>query len=1420
MTPIRSWRSRVVIALVLLGLAAWGLVTLRHTPSSGLLAQTTDPATAAQMAQTTPIWQDIVPTQLAARAISPRLDLPSQYRLLSADTLTLRNVLAAAPPDTAQARAAALPVVALPMPDGSMAEFQVEATQVLAPELAAKYPQFTTYRATRVGQPDVLARLDWTSFGFHAMIVDGEQLIYINPYSTNDTGVYLSYEARHMPESSPKDAGFEAYNADKLAEMANRIRAGAAFTPTTSTTSALDRTYRLAVAATAEFTQLNGGTVEAVMALLTTMVNRANLIYERDLGIQYELVANNDQLIFTDANNDPFPNSGWSSLIQENTEAISAIIGEDSFDVGHLLDTDRKGGLAAVEAVCDPLRKGDGVSGWDETLNGDATVLLTTFAHELGHQFGATHTFNARTGACSGARSDDTPYEPGGGVTIMAYPGVCGTQNIVFTDIPQFHSASQEQMYNYIISGDGGTCGTDNTSSNSAPVVDAGQNYTIPAQTPFTLEGTASDPDGDPLSFSWEEFVRGEAPDPNDLPNTDADGDIRPIFRPYPLTSLTSRTFPTITNVLDRSFQNKGETLPTLSRDINFRFIARDGNGGLAFDTMTLSVDNSAGPFRVTAPTRDPDWPRQSSQTVTWNVANTNLAPVSCTNVDILFSNDLGRSFTTLLSNTPNDGSESVTLPDVDPTVGMIKVACSDNVFFDAAPVNVCNQIWRDDHEDSDTAWTVEIIDGSSPWRRFSNGGYSGQNYWQAISDDELELMSAESVLISPELTLSDDQTLLRFIHVYNMAIFQLSNVRVEAGDAGIVEISVEGGAWQQVPVNAFVSNGYNYTVYTNTGNILATLPAFSGNSNGAVQSVIDLGQLVSNGQQFQVRFRHANDRNIDLDGGTIGWLIDDVSLCDSAQATANITLGKVSSAGDQTLSPGDLVTYTITVRNQGSATTEVQVSDALPPNLNGISLNETVTLAPNERQTYVVNAALAGNTPYNSVLTNTARFTTATQTGTASARVQSQCVPVFLDTHEDGFDDWTTASVDRPSNNTEWVGQTDGGFSGPNYWFIASGRPNISGIFNTDSTLASQAVTMDVTQPLLKVTHAYTLESDSQFGRDGGQIEINVNDGGWQVITTTDFIQNGYTRVITTGEASLIAGESAFSGVSNGYIQSIVDLSRLVSQGDSVAVRFRHVTDQRFLGALPQVGWAVDDVELCGGEQQAANLSLNKTVSSADSRIQPGDTVTYTIVAANNSSETINNAQLVDPLSPFLTGTALDETVSIPANSAITRTVVATVRSDAPADTLVVNTAVITDGPSRLEAQASFRVEAAPAPSLSLSKEVTLAGTPARPGDTVTYTIVAANNGSGIATNVQLHDTLPALLSGTNLSVTVDIAAGDSYSATIPAAISGNISELTQIANTVLLTHTTLVTQASASFTVEPEEPDSFSAYLPLVIR
>jgi len=622
------------------------------------------------------LWADDAQAPVAARQTMTRL---RQYRPITVQLDAMRAALAQAPAERGAGAKNSTTVVSLPLPDGSSQRFRVVEVPVMHPDLAARYPMIKTYAAQGIDNPAATARLDVTPAGFHAMISDAGRTVYIDPTANGDVQHYVVFDKQAMVQK-----GFVCLNTD--AQDIN-VPQPTAFQRVPNGTQL--RTYRLAMACTGEYATAvcspSAPTKALTLAKIVTSVNRVDGVYEQEVAVRMVLIANDDQLIYLNGATDPYTNNSGSAMLGENISTVNSIIGASNYDIGHVFSTGG-GGVAYKPSVC-LSNKAGGVTGLPNPV-GDA-FDIDFVAHEIGHQFGGDHTFNSNTGNCSGGnRAASSAYEPGSGVSIMAYAGICAPQDLDPHSIPYFHSRSFDQIVAHITGA--GNCGVVTATNNNAPVVNAGADYVIPYKTPFTLTGSATDVDGNPLTYSWEQFNLGPTGDPR-TPTGDA-----AIFRMFAPTASPSRTFPKIYNLITNT-DTIGEQLPTYARQLAFRLVARDNRvngGGVDYDLMNVDVVATAGPFLVTYPNTSGSsisWLAGTPQDVTWDVANTTAAPINAANVDILLSTDGGRTYpTTLLANTPNDGSQSVTLPATlaSSSTARIKVQASGNVFFDISNQN------------------------------------------------------------------------------------------------------------------------------------------------------------------------------------------------------------------------------------------------------------------------------------------------------------------------------------------------------------------------------------------------------------------------------------------------------------------------------------------------------------------------------------------------------------------------------------------------------------------------------------------------------------------------------------------------------------------------------------------------------------
>ena len=625
-----------------------------------------------------------------------RTIFPQKFRTTKADFDGLRNFLLSLPAEANILNRNLTPEILLPKPDGQMARFHVWESSIQEPALQAKFPEIRTFCGQGIDDPRATIRLDINPyFGFHGQILTPEGNYYIDPYSRNDVDHYMSY----FTTDHIKPHDFVCYTNEPSLPRPDGVEAG----PCRGTTL---KTYRLAIACTGEYAVAVGGTTAgALHAAIVTSANRVSGVYETEISVRLILVSNNNVIEYMSASTDPFTgNSNANTLINESQTVITANIGSANYDFGHTFSTGG-GGLAQLGCVCSSNNKARGITGSPQPTGDDYDIDYV--AHEMGHQLGGNHTFNSNLSSCSGNRASSAAYEVGAGTTIMGYAGICGADDTQPHSDPVFHAISFDEISSYINSG--GTCGTNTPTGNTLPAITAMDNMgaNIPLNTPFTLTGTATDADGDALSYCWEEWDLGTST----TWAAGANNSTSPIFKSRLPKTIGSRTFPDIAVILANYPTNptstmgglKGETLPKVARTMKFRLTIRDnraGGGGVVSGgagcqtgytaNFPINAITGTGPFIVTYPDASGlSFPGGSSVTVTWNVAGTNVAPINTAKVKIMFSSNGGQNFNTvLLDSTDNDGSEAVILPVGATTTARIKVMAVGNVYFDISNNN------------------------------------------------------------------------------------------------------------------------------------------------------------------------------------------------------------------------------------------------------------------------------------------------------------------------------------------------------------------------------------------------------------------------------------------------------------------------------------------------------------------------------------------------------------------------------------------------------------------------------------------------------------------------------------------------------------------------------------------------------------
>jgi uncharacterized repeat protein (TIGR01451 family) len=664
------WRAAILLVSMLL---------LFHWISAAERDAAASPAVSLPLSA---LWTDVASTDISLQG--ERRIVPNEYRTLALNGELLHAILATAPREFSEAARSNPAEIMLPLPDGSFARFHFAESPIMEAELAAKFPEIKSYVGRGIDDRTLFTRFGWTYKGFHAIIFSHEPTIYIDAYSADDQVHYISY-SRDNYERSFSEA-FEQHEPEVDPFIAAEIEAFIANNPEFVIGEQL-RTYRLALAATGEYSLYHGGTVPLVLSEMNVAMNRVNGVYERDTAVRMVLVANNDQIIYLDPNTDPYTNNSGVTMLGQNQTNLDNVIGNANYDIGHVFSTGG-GGIASLGVPCRTGFKARGVTGLPNPINDPFYVDYV--AHEIGHQYGANHTFNGNAGSCAGSnRNGPTAFEPGSGTTIMAYAGICGAQNIQSNSDDHFHTHSVQEIVAYTTGSFGNTCPAISNTGNTAPTANAGAGgFTIPINTPFILTGSATDPDtGDILSYNWEQYDLGPAGHPNS-PSGNA-----PLFRSFPSVGTPFRIFPRMADIVNNT-QTIGEILPSYTRPLNFRLTVRDNNvfpgaGGVHYSLITFQVTNAAGPFVVTNPNTAVIWTGGTQAPVTWEVANTNVAPVSCAGVDIALSTDGGFTYpVSLANNVPNNGSYMVLVPNIETSRARVRVMCANNIFFDISNVN------------------------------------------------------------------------------------------------------------------------------------------------------------------------------------------------------------------------------------------------------------------------------------------------------------------------------------------------------------------------------------------------------------------------------------------------------------------------------------------------------------------------------------------------------------------------------------------------------------------------------------------------------------------------------------------------------------------------------------------------------------
>lgn len=619
-----------------------------------------------------------------------------------------------------------------PNADGELQSYEIYEASSFSNELKEKFPNIKTYVGKNLDQKATNIRITITPQGFFGYITSPKKSTYINPL-TKDARNYMVFDKKYASIEEEKKrvcelSGHEDVDFD-LDELENQVHSQNLIE------DGVLRKYRFALACTSQYANfhLNAAGVptsaptseklETVQAAMAVSIDRVNSIYERDFSITLEFVDNNESLIQLNSFSDPYTNSSGGAMLGQNQTQVDNIIGSSNYDIGHVFSTGG-GGVAFLGSVCNTNNKAGGVTGLPAPVGDPFDVDYVS--HEIGHQFGATHTQNNN---CQ--RTIQSAMEPGSGSTIMGYAGIC-FPNVQNSSDDHFHYVSVFQVENVITSFSGG-CAEEISISNTSPTITLESNYTIPNSTPFFLDVEATDAEDDDLTYNWEQLNNQISEQPPVSTST-----VGPNFRSFPSTEESRRYFPAFPTVLAGNTSTTWEVVPTVPRSMTFSLLVRDNNilgGQNASSTVNVNFAE-VGPFTVTSPTSFNTFERGNEEEITWNVAGTDANGINTTEVNIFLSTDGGQNFEEIANGVPNNGSYLYDVPeDLFTDAGLIMVQGKDNIFYALSGLFSVVDAFEFDCTEFERDISVDIPDGVGS----NDPGPVATSSIQVFTDDAIE---------------------------------------------------------------------------------------------------------------------------------------------------------------------------------------------------------------------------------------------------------------------------------------------------------------------------------------------------------------------------------------------------------------------------------------------------------------------------------------------------------------------------------------------------------------------------------------------------------------------------------------------------------------------------------------------------------
>jgi hypothetical protein len=1069
-------------------------------------------------------------TQMVTAKGVARATWPKEFKLFDLNINPLRQTLFTVV-DNAQSHST---VISLPNASGQLEEFEVFEASNFEPALQARFPEIRAFSGKGITDKYATLKLSISPQGIQTMVFRTEKPNeFIEAYSQDHNTYAVFVSQRTTPISWACNTVDRKFTEELNAQV---LRTGV----TGRNTGDL-KTMRLAQSCNGEYANYFGATSSAQVALVLAAFNatltRCNGCYEKDLAVHLNLIPTTINVIYYTPASDPYTTLGqWNSQLQTT---LTSIIGEANYDIGHMFGASGGGGNAGcIGCICVNNQKGSGITSPADAIPEGDNFDIDYVVHEVGHQMGANHTFSMSN------EGSGVNKEIGSGITIMGYAGIT-SQDVAPHSIDIYHEASITQIQANLLTK---TCPvtTSLAGNNATPVVDAVANYIIPKSTPFALTGSATDADNDPITYCWEQDDNAASNQTGNNSVAIATKATGPNWISFSPSVSPTRICPKLSTILAGQLISgpltggdavaNTEALSSVARTLKFRLTVRDNSpytstapikvGQTAYTDMTVTVNGTAGPFGVSAPnTTGISWQAGTTQTVTWTVNGSDLAPVSCANVKISLSTDGGYTWpVVLIDNTPNDGSQDVVVPNNVTTTARIKVESIGNIFFDINNANFAI-----------TAPTIGFLFGTSAGANItcgtvasataslsttSNGGFTTPINLTATGNPAGTTVTFGTNPLTPgnTTTVILNNTSSLTPGTYNVSVSGIAGAVSQTATVAFVVAATTPPTVTAQPSNASVCVGNDATFTASSSTPGVNYQWQVSTDGGATWT--DIAGANSSTYTLSAAALSANNNKYRAVITTQCGLVN----TSSATLTVNVATAITSQPSNVTLCTGNNATFSSTATGNG-VTYQWQVSTdggATWNNITGATnANYTinaVTIASNGNKYRVIATVTTGGCP-GSLNSNTANLTVnATPNITSNSSASSACsgTPVTLTAGGANTYSWTpgnlsgatvtvtpTVSTSNPGTplvNTYVVTgtNTNGCFSTSTVSVTANPLPVVTLTANPNITSLypglHTTLTANVTPTSSNTTYQWYLNGDPIAGATNQSINVDID--------------------------------------------------------------------------------------------------------------------------------------------------------------------------------------------------------------------------------------------------------------------------------------------------------------------------------------